>query len=155
MHGPFDDDAGEFAIEFQSSDRFSTGVNHDYEFLARPFTIIPGARIPVGGYEFTTGRIGYNFGQQRPLSGNVLFERGPFYNGDRTAIAFSRGRLNVSPQLSFEPSVAVNWIDTGTLPLASMLPLLAPVTPSLAFLSALPAPRARPPAPAPAPTRVP
>jgi hypothetical protein len=105
---------GEFAVEFQSSDRFSVGVNQDYELLLRPFTIVPGARVPAGGYEFTTGRIGYNMGQQRRVSANVLFEKGTFYNGDRTAITWNRSRINVSPRLSVEPSVSINWIELPT-----------------------------------------
>lgn len=105
---------GEFVVEFQNSDRFAAGVNKDYEYLPRVFTIVPGARVPVGGYEFTTGRIGYNMGQQRKVSGNLLIEKGSFYNGDRTAVTFNRSRLNVSPQLSLEPSVAVNWITLPT-----------------------------------------
>jgi hypothetical protein len=47
-------------VEFQNSDRFAVGVNQDYEYVPRVFTVVPGARVPVGGYEFTTGRIGYN-----------------------------------------------------------------------------------------------
>ena len=43
-------------------------------------------------------------GQQRQVSGAVLFEKGSFYNGDRTAITLNRSRINVSPQLSLEPS---------------------------------------------------
>ncbi len=105
---------GEFAVEFQNSDRFSVGVNDDYELLLRPFTIVPGAIVPAGGYDFTTGRIGYNMGQQRKVSGNVLFETGSFYNGDRTAITFNRSRINVSPQLSVEPSLSINWIELPT-----------------------------------------
>jgi len=105
---------GEAAIEFQNSDRFSVGVTDDYELLLRPFTIVPGARVPPGGYDFTTGRIGYNMGQQRKVSGNVLFEKGSFYNGHRTAITLNRSRLNLSPQVSLEPSVSVNWIELPT-----------------------------------------
>lgn len=112
---------GEFAIEFQNSDRFSLGINDDYELLIRPFTIVPGARVPVGGYSFTTGRIGYNMGQQRPVSGNVLFERGSFYNGDRTAVTLSRSRINVSPQVSLEPTVSLNWITLPTGSFATTL----------------------------------
>ena len=53
-------------------------------------------------------------GQQRKVSGAVLFEKGSFYNGDRTAITFNRSRINVSPQLSLEPSVSINWIELPT-----------------------------------------
>jgi hypothetical protein len=105
---------GEFAIEFQNSDRFLAGVNRDYELLVRPFNIIPGRPVAVGDYEFTTGRIGYNMGQQRKLSGNVLFEKGSFYSGNRTALTYNRSRINVSPQLSLEPSISVNWIELPT-----------------------------------------
>jgi hypothetical protein len=105
---------GEFAVEFQNSDRFAVGVNDDYELLVRPFIIVPGARVPVGGYQFTAGRIGYKMGQQRKLSGNALFEKGSFYNGNRTAFTFNTSRINVSPQLSVEPNVSLNWIDLPT-----------------------------------------
>jgi Domain of unknown function (DUF5916) len=105
---------GEFAVEFQNSDRFSVGLNDDYELLLRTFTIVPGAAVPPGGYGFTTGRIGYVMGQQRRLSGAFLFEKGSFYNGDRTAITFNRSRFNVFPQLSIEPNVSINWIDLPT-----------------------------------------
>ncbi len=104
---------GEFAVEFQNSDRFQTGLNRDYELLVRPFTIVPGARVPAGGYEFTTARVGYTMGQQRKVSGTVLLERGSFYNGDRTGLTFNRSRLNVSSQLAVEPSITMNWF---TLP---------------------------------------
>ena len=102
---------GELAVEFQNSDRIQVGVNRDYELLVRPFTVVPGARVPVGGYEFTTARAGYTMGQQRKVSGTVLMEKGSFYNGDRTAVTISRSRLNVSPQLSVEPSIALNWLS--------------------------------------------
>ena len=102
---------GEFAIEFQNSDRFSVGVADNYEFLSQPFAIVPTLRIPVGGYDFTAGRVGYNLGQQRSLSGNLSAEYGTFYNGHRTSVGFSRGRVNLSSQLSVEPSVSVNWVD--------------------------------------------
>ena len=105
---------GEFAVEFQNSDRFSVGVNQDYELLLRPFTIVPGARVPTGGWEFTTSRIGYQMGQQRKISGAFLFEKGSFYNGDRTGVTFNRARINVSSQLSLEPSIVLNWFTLPT-----------------------------------------
>jgi Domain of unknown function (DUF5916)/Carbohydrate family 9 binding domain-like len=101
---------GEFAIEYQNSDRFSFGINDDYEYVKQPFAV-GSVRIPVGAYEFTTGRVGYVFGQQRPYSGTVLLEHGGFYGGHRSAVTFSRGRLNLTPQLSVEPSVSINTID--------------------------------------------
>ncbi len=102
---------GEAGVDFQSSDRFSVGVNDDYELITRPFSVVPGARIAAGGYHFATGRVAYYLGQQRRLSGNVQVERGDFYGGERTALTYNRARVNVSSQLSLEPSLALNWID--------------------------------------------
>jgi hypothetical protein len=102
---------GEFAVEFQSSDRFSVGIQQDYELITRAFSVVPGARIGTGSYDFTVGRIGYTLGQQRPVSGNVLVERGEFYDGTRTGLTFNRSRVNFSSRLSVEPSVTLNWID--------------------------------------------
>ena len=101
---------GEFGIDFQNSDRFLVGLNRDYEYLVQPFPIATGVRIPVGGYEFTTGRLGYNFGQQRRVSGRVLLERGSFYEGDRTTVTVQQGRLNPTSRFSLEPSLSLNWV---------------------------------------------
>jgi hypothetical protein len=102
---------GEFAIEFQNSDRFSVGATDNYEYLEQPFLIAPGVRIPTGGYDFFTGRVGYSFGQQRSMSGSVLVEFGEFYDGHRTNVALSRGRVNLSSRLSVEPGLSFNWVD--------------------------------------------
>jgi hypothetical protein len=102
---------GEFAIEFQNSDRFGVTYNDTYEFLPRPFPIGPGVTLPVGGYNFADLRVGMSFGQHRKLSGNVTAEHGTFYSGDRTAVSVSRGRVNVASQLSLEPTYSVNWVD--------------------------------------------
>ena len=90
---------GEFAIEFQNSDRFSVGITDNYERLLAPFPIAPGVRIPVGEYDFVSGRAAFTFGQQRPFSGNVAVERGRFYDGDLTPAGFSRSRVNVTASL--------------------------------------------------------
>jgi hypothetical protein len=104
---------GSFDIEFQSSDRLSVGYLDDYELLLRPFTV-GGVQIPAGGYQFGTARAAYFLGQQRPMSGSIGVEVGDFYNGKRTALAFNRSRVNLSPVFSLEPSVAINWIDLPT-----------------------------------------
>ena len=104
----------ESALEFQNSDRFSAGVNRDYELLTKPFAIIPTVTIPTGGYGFTTTRLSYKLGQQRPVSGTLLLERGGFYNGDRSAVTYNAARVNLSPRVSAEPSVAINWINLPT-----------------------------------------
>src|SRR6185295_7733722 len=70
-----------------------------------------GVVLPVGGYDYAAVRAGYNMGQQRRASANVAFEHGTFYDGHKTTIGVSRGRMNVTPQLSIEPSLSVNWVD--------------------------------------------
>jgi hypothetical protein len=111
---------GAIDVELQSSDRFTVGVLDDYELLVRSFTVA-GLPIPTGGYRFTTSRVGYTLGQQRPVSGAVLFERGDFYGGRRTALTLGRSRLNLSSALSFEPSVTLNWLDLPAGRVRSML----------------------------------
>jgi Domain of unknown function (DUF5916) len=101
---------GAFDVEFQSSDRLTIGVLDDYELLLRSFTVA-GLRVPTGGYRFTTSRVGYTLGQQRRVSGAVLFERGDFYGGTRSALTINRSRVNVSSTLSVEPSLTLNWLD--------------------------------------------
>ena len=101
---------GEFAVELQNSDRFSLGLLGDFERLVRPFAVTPAVTIPVGAYDFAIARVGYVFGQQRPLSGALLVEHGAFYNGERTSLGFSRTRVNLTPRFSLEPSISINWI---------------------------------------------
>lgn len=102
---------GEFAVEFQNSDRLVVGINDDYEFLRLPFAVAPGFVIPVGGYSFLTGRVGHTFGQQRVVSAAVLLEHGRYYDGERTTITLSRSRAKLTPQFSIEPSLSLNMVD--------------------------------------------
>jgi len=103
-------DAG-FGIEFQSADRLNFGATQTYELLPEVFPIGGGVRLPPGGYEYATARASLNLGQQRTISANVSAQHGTFYSGHRTALGVSRGRVNVSPQLSLEPTYSVNWVD--------------------------------------------
>jgi hypothetical protein len=36
---------------------------------------------------------------------------GAFYSGDRFSLGFGNGRVEVTPQLSLEPSLEFNWLD--------------------------------------------
>ena len=101
----------EFGIEFDNSDQFTLGVTHLYEFLPDPFPIAPGVPLPVGGYDFVNASVGYNFGQQRRLSGNIVAEHGTFFSGHKTALSISQGRVSVTNQFSVEPTYSVNWVD--------------------------------------------
>jgi hypothetical protein len=102
---------GRFETEFTNSDLFSVTYTDSFERLVRPFPIATGVTLPVGTYDFHTTRIGYIGGQQRPYSGEIVYEFGAFYNGDRKSIALNTARLQVTPQVSLEPSFSINWVD--------------------------------------------
>ena len=102
---------GEFGIELENSDQFTVGYLSSYEFLPADFDIADDVTLPVGGYDFSAGRLGYNFGSQRNVSGNVVVEFGQFFNGTKTAVAVRQGRVNITPQVSVEPSYSINWVD--------------------------------------------
>ena len=100
-----------FDTEFENSDRFGVDVQQSHELLVRPFRIAPTVTVPVGGYDFRDVFLSYSMGQQRRVSGTWSFQRGGFFSGNITAVGYRRGRIEVTPQLSVEPSVSINWID--------------------------------------------
>jgi hypothetical protein len=102
---------GQFDVDFQNSDRLSVSLVNLYEFVPRPFRIARDVTIPVAGYGFTNAAAVFTLGQQHRVSGNAIVERGGFYDGHKTALTFSRGRFNLYPQFSVEPTYSVNWID--------------------------------------------
>ncbi|HEY7446128.1 MAG TPA: DUF5916 domain-containing protein [Vicinamibacterales bacterium] len=103
--------AGEFGIEFQTSDQFRVAVTNNYEFVPLPFRIADGVIVPVGGYETSNVQATLQLGQQRKLSGTLTAQRGSFYSGHKTTVGVSRGRLNLSSQVSVEPSYSLNQVD--------------------------------------------
>ena len=109
---------GEFAVEFQNSDRVSVAYTDQYEFLPRPFAISSAVTLPVDAYHFSFVKVGWEMGAQRRTSTNLLLEHGGFYDGHKTALTASRGRLSVTPQLSVEPTYSVNWVS---LPLGTFV----------------------------------
>ncbi|MGD9902722.1 MAG: DUF5916 domain-containing protein [Vicinamibacterales bacterium] len=102
---------GEFAVEFQNSDRVSVAYTNQYEFLPRPFPIAPTVTLPVGSYQFSFVKLGWEMGAQRRTSTNLLLEHGGFYDGQKTGLTASRGRLSVTSQFAVEPTYSVNWVS--------------------------------------------
>jgi hypothetical protein len=102
---------GEFGIELHNSDRFAVGGSNVYEFLPQPFRIAREVTLPVGGYEFGNVVAVYVFGTQRRASGSVTVDRGSFYNGTKTTLALSRGRMMTTSRLSIEPTLSLNWVN--------------------------------------------
>ena len=111
-----------FETEFENSDRFRADVQRSYEFLSTPFRIASGVTIPVGGYQFQDYFASYRMGAQRRIAGSFTFQRGAFYDGDITGVGYSRGRVELTPQFAFEPSVSINRI---TLPQGRLTAKLA------------------------------
>ena len=100
-----------FQTEFENSDRFAISVADSYELLEQPFEPGPGVTIPIGSYAFRDVQVSYTAGQQRRAGGTVSFRAGSYFSGDIRSIAFAHGRVEVTPQLSVEPSFSLNWID--------------------------------------------
>ena len=77
-----------------------------------PFEPGPGVVLPVGGYGFRDFETTYTVGAQRRVSGTVTARVGEYFNGKIRSIGFSRPRVELTPALSVEPTLAVNWVHT-------------------------------------------
>ena len=102
---------GVFGLDFDNGDALRVAGHQTYEFIERPFRIDPQVVIPVGGYDFTTARVSYTLGNQRRFAGTATVEHGTFYDGDKTSVRLSGGRLEVTSQLQVQPGVSLNWVD--------------------------------------------
>jgi hypothetical protein len=100
-----------FRTEFESGDSIAGEVASLYESLDEPFEIASGVVIPVGAYGYPETHFQYDFGAQRKVSGSVALEHGAFYNGTRTSLSTSRGRVEITPQIIVEPGLTIDWVD--------------------------------------------
>ncbi len=101
---------GDFGTEFHNGDRIFVGHVRTYELVPTQFQIARGVIIPVGGYDLHNTSFRYNAGQQHRISGFSSFDIGEFYRGDKKTLGF-RGRAEVTPQLSVEPNISLNWVN--------------------------------------------
>jgi hypothetical protein len=101
---------GQFGVQLENSDNFSFGFTNNYENLVVDARI-SGATVPAGRYEFPEWRASYRLGPQRIFSASLSVSRGDYYGGTITSAGLGGGRLEVTPQISVEPSVSFNWID--------------------------------------------
>ena len=101
---------GEVAVEYQNGDRPFAAYSRTYEFLPRPFAIARGITLPSDGYTFGAMRAGYTLGPRRRVSGTVSVEHGAFYNGDKTSLTWTRGRVFLTPRISVEPRISVDRV---------------------------------------------
>jgi len=100
-----------FTTEFESSDQFTVSVSDDFEMLTRPFNIANGVTLQPGKYDFTSYQTSYRLGTQRKVSGALSLRIGDFWGGKNTSIGISSGRIELSPQLSLEPSYSINRVE--------------------------------------------
>ena len=100
-----------YNVAFQNGDGFNAQVGRSYEYLPTPFTIAPGVRLPVGGYAFGDVTAAWAQGNQHKIAGTFTLTAGTFYDGHRTTASYSSGRIELSPRISLEPGVSVNWVD--------------------------------------------
>jgi hypothetical protein len=100
-----------FQTEFTNSDIAAVSFIDNFERLVRPFNVAPGINIPIGGYNFHTLQISYAAGQQRRMSGTLVYEAGTFYSGDRQTFSVNTARMQMTPQLSQEPSLSLNFVN--------------------------------------------
>lgn len=101
---------GRFGVEFESGDQLSFSYTDNYEDLVDPARI-SGATIPAGRYSFPEVQASLRLGPQRHYSGNLSVSRGDYYGGTIRSAGLSGGRIEVTPQLSLEPSISFNWIS--------------------------------------------
>ncbi|MBM4184168.1 MAG: carbohydrate binding family 9 domain-containing protein [Gemmatimonadetes bacterium] len=101
---------GRFQVDLARGDAFTTQYSNSYENLVAPARI-SGAPFAPGRYEWDEYQVSYRFGPQRPYQGNLSVRWGGFYTGDRFAIGVNQGRIEVTPQLSMEPSLEFNWLE--------------------------------------------
>jgi hypothetical protein len=101
--------SGRVSFEFDNGDQLAGSYTESFERLVQSERIT-GAVIPAGRYSFNVIEGSYAFGPQRFFSGTVSGRYGGYYDGDLTSVGFSRGRIEVFPQLSMEPSVSHNWV---------------------------------------------
>lgn len=104
------DRGGRIELDLENGDGFSLNANDYYEFLSGSEQI-SGALFEAGRYAYTDYEIGYQFGPQRPWQGDLSVRWGEFYSGERLSVGIGSGRVEVSPQLSVEPSLEFNWLD--------------------------------------------
>jgi hypothetical protein len=131
---------GEFAVDFQSSDRATVRFSNFYEYLPVPLVLSPAVRVPVGAYDYRSVLVGYNFGPQRFwFTTNTSLESGSYYDGHKTSAIITTGAVSWPPHLIVEPSYTLNHIELpqGTVNQTLVGPRITYGFTPQAFLSAL------------------
>lgn len=131
---------GEFAVDFQNSDRAYARLSDFYEYLPVPLTLAPGLRVPIGAYDYRSLLVGYNFGPQRFwFTTNTSLEYGSFYGGHKTSAIVTTGAVSWPPHLIVEPAYTLTAITVpqGSFHQHLVGPRITYGFTPLAFVSAL------------------
>ena len=89
-------------LEFSAADRL--------EVIDELFLVAGQGEIQPGRYAFREGSLGYVSNASKPLTGEIRFSGGSFYDGNRKSVALS-GRWRPSPHFALDLGVERNQID--------------------------------------------
>jgi hypothetical protein len=103
--------AGLFQTEFFNTDVAGVSYTDSFDRLTAPFDVARGVRIPIRGYNFHTLQLSYTGGQQRRISGAIVYETGTYYGGTQQSFSVNTARVEVTPRMSLEPGASVNFVD--------------------------------------------
>ncbi len=76
-----------FGVTTKSEDIFTVFVKNSYEYIDEDFNIFKDVIIPIGEYEWWNYEVSLRTNLSRPLSFDVTYEMGDFYNGEKTTIS--------------------------------------------------------------------
>lgn len=98
------------SVQLENSDQFSVSYSDNFEYLVTDARI-SGATIPAGRYSFPEVQVSFRAGPQRRYSGNLSLRVGDYFGGTLRSAGLGGGRVELTPQISLEPSISFNWID--------------------------------------------
>lgn len=98
-------------VELTTSDQVGFEYSDAFEYLDAPFAVAPGVTVPAGSYTFRQAKATWFMSASRRVSGFASVNAGEFYGGTIRELSW-RGRVEVSPQLSIEPQLSLNHVDT-------------------------------------------
>jgi len=96
--------------ELHSGDEIEVGVEEQFERAERAFEIVEGVTIPTGGYTFRRASASVSTARQRQLAGQVRFDVGEFWSGNRTVL---QGSATVRPVVGVSLTADAEWNDVS------------------------------------------
>ncbi|MFH1998363.1 MAG: carbohydrate binding family 9 domain-containing protein [Planctomycetota bacterium] len=102
-------DTGLFELNGHDGDSFYVHHTVSSDRLDSDFEPLPGYVIPRDDYAWQSMTAGYSFSKNRPLSGNISYTGGGWYNGRSSRVSTS-GQWNPSAQLE----IALSFSETRT-----------------------------------------